>query len=175
MAEAAGRRMVRCAYSPQCINSFPARGPKKYCCAGHRVKASHKRTGRHAKGDPVRLAAIERDGGCVRRLLVTEEYLALHNLAEGEIMYVDSCSEKLLVRRIDPTLPRTLGNLQTLCGRHFGMVSDERYRERIGPVRYRDVKKAQARQYYRYRAMRRKSVRIYRGPPKNLLDYIDYI
>jgi hypothetical protein len=178
---------VRCAYRArrsggQCLNSFLARGPKKYCSRKHLVKAyteRRKSNGSAPCRNPLRAVAIERDGGCVRRLrpdqIKSEDEMQQMGGHELDLYRRAYCKGKLLVRIVDAAKPRTLENVETLCGRHFGMVSDGRFRERVGPERYQQIKKTQARQYYRLKAMMRKMVRIYRGPPKNPLDYIDYI
>lgn len=178
---------VRCAFrshrTGRCMNLFDARGPKKYCGRGCQVRAYQRRTGKGHKADPIRVAALSRDGGCVRRIgdEKEKEYIDQyvdpnHGKETGEKGPVSDCSTgKLLVRIIDPNKPRTLDNVETLCGRHFGMVSDERFRKRIGPDRYLQTKKMQARQYYRLKAMRRKMIRIYKGPPRNPLDFVDYL
>jgi hypothetical protein len=172
-------KMVLCAYRPTCLKTFPERGPKKYCCQGHQVKAHRKRTGRRSKRDTFREVAIHRDGGCIRRLRPEQ----IKNEDEMERMwpldldlYVRAhCKGQLQVRIVDPAKPRTLENVQTLCGRHSGRLSDQRYRERLGPELYLKTKKVHARAYYRYIAFRRKSIRIYKGPPKNPIDYLDFL
>jgi hypothetical protein len=140
------------------------------------VKAHKKRTGRRGKRDTFREAAINRDGGCVLRLhpeqIKNDDEMDDMNGAELDAYVRAHCKGKILVRIVDPAKPRTLENVQTLCGRHFGRLSDQRYRERLGRELYIKTKKVHARAYYRYLAMRRKSIRIYKGPPKNPIDYL---
>lgn len=76
----------------------------------------------------------------------------------------DYCGGKLLVRVIDPSKPRTLDNVRTLCGHHFGIVSVERFRERVGLAAYRLHKKSQGRQYGIYMGLLQKMDQIYRRP-----------
>lgn len=105
----------------------------------------------------------------------TEDELFKMGGAEQSAYEHARCRGRLIVRIVDPAKSRTLENVETLCGRHHGMLSDQKFRERMGYERYRQIKKVQARQYYRLKAMQRKMIRIYKGPPKNPIDYIDYI
>lgn len=175
------RANVRCAYrSPklgQCINTFSTRGPKKYCSRKHLVKAyteRRKSNGNAPCRNTLRAAAIERDGGCVRRLrpeqIKSEDELYRmggHELSVYEQAY---CRGKLLVRIVDSAKPRTLENVETLCGRHFGMVSNERFRDRVGSQRHSDAKRVQGRNYLTFRLLKAKMVRIYRSGWGNPID-----
>lgn len=157
--------MVRCAYrsrrTGQCIKTFPARGPKQYCRPGHRVRASHERNRRHLKTDAFRHSVIERDGGCVRKRPSQDDW------DNG-----GDCAGKLFVRIVDPKRGRTLENVETLCARHFGMKSNEQFRDRVGPEVHRAKKRVQGSNYLTMKLLRLKMSRIYHRDKKNPIDYL---
>jgi hypothetical protein len=130
------KKKLRCAYRSHktgwCINLFEERGPKRYCSQRHQVRDYQERSGRRERGEPLRQAAIERDGGCV--------------LANDR----RPCRDTLRVRIVDPAKPRTLENVATVCTYHFAIISNRRFEHRVGPEKHRELKRMQGVEYMRH-------------------------